>query len=388
MLLLVEVALNQRVNAIDGLRAIAMTMVIAQHSGILPMGWAGVWLFFVISGYVITRGFLSEERRLPSTVQPHARYAAFLKRRVLRIFPAYFMYLCICGLLSMQAPGRNWGDLLGLVSFTYNWQMIYFDYEHARPWVGVGHLWTLSVEQQFYIFFPLLFLWVPERMRWKLATLLILLAPAIRFGWVSLNQWSHPLSDDAFLAFAVYAATHCQADAFLMGALLARYEGDLRSTRQLPTRAMYAALGLTSAYMLSYVVANHLRGDHGLGLVKNIISGTLYGQGRETWVYSVMGILSTAIMLQTLSGTRYTQWLSHRFLTWVGQVSYGGYLFHVLPLAWISAAIGGELKTAPLGVRLGAFAITWAASVLLASISFKYLEQPIANTFRNWARPR
>lgn len=386
MLLLVEVALNQRVNAIDGLRAIAMTMVIAQHSGILPMGWAGVWLFFVISGYVITRGFLSEERRLPSTVQPHARYAAFLKRRVLRIFPAYFLYLCICGLLSMQASGRTLADLLGLVSFTYNWQMIYFDYEHARPWVGVGHLWTLSVEQQFYIFFPLLFLWVPERMRWKLATLLILLAPAIRFGWVSLNQWSHPLSDDAFLAFAVYAATHCQADAFLMGALLARYEGDLRSTRQLPTRAMYAALGLTSAYMLSYVVANHLRGDHGLGLVKNIISGTLYGQGRETLVYSVMGILSTAIMLQTLSGARYTQWLSHRFLTWVGQVSYGGYLFHVLPLAWISAAIGGELKTAPLGVRLGAFAITWAASVLLASMSFKYFEQPVAQKWKNWAK--
>ena len=69
----------ERLAGIDGLRAIAMTMVIAQHSGLLPFGWVGVWLFFVISGYVITRGFLSEESSIRTGCPPRLATISFSK---------------------------------------------------------------------------------------------------------------------------------------------------------------------------------------------------------------------------------------------------------------------------------------------------------------------
>jgi peptidoglycan/LPS O-acetylase OafA/YrhL len=377
--------LNQRVNAIDGLRAIAMTMVIAQHCGLMPMGWTGVWLFFVISGYVITKGFISEESNLREGVTAFQRYTAFLRRRVIRIFPVYFLYVMVCGVVSLAIVGKTtMVDLYGLLTFSYNWQMIYTDYSNNIYWVGVGHLWTLSVEQQFYIFFPLLFLWVSERWRWKFAAFLIVLAPAVRWVWLNANQlWFPAMSDEAY-AYLIYAATHCQMDAFLMGALLARFETQLTKNKALPLKFLMAAFVIVVLYVLLYVGANAERGDHGIGLIKNILSGILYGQGRELIVYSVVALFCVGIILVTVAGTNGTQWLGQKTLVWVGRVSYGGYLFHALVLWLFYFITNHSPKELPLTLRLAAFLCVWFVSVSIASISFKYFEQPLAKRFRQW----
>jgi peptidoglycan/LPS O-acetylase OafA/YrhL len=81
----------ERIDEVDGLRAIAMTMVIAQHCG-LPFGWTGVWLFFVISGYVISRNFLCEAYTNGPVLQ---EYKIFMLRRFFRIVPVYTFYIAI-----------------------------------------------------------------------------------------------------------------------------------------------------------------------------------------------------------------------------------------------------------------------------------------------------
>ncbi|MBC7603512.1 MAG: acyltransferase [Ramlibacter sp.] len=379
----------ERLAGIDGLRAIAMTMVVAQHCGLLPFGWVGVWLFFVISGYVITRGFLAEEstsrtgRALPSAGQ---RYGAFVRRRLLRIVPAYVLYVGMCALLFAVPYGAAGStDLIGLVTFTYNWQMIFQAATSTVHWPAIGHLWTLSVEQQFYVFFPLLFLGVPERWRWKVAGALVLLAPLTRWLWILFAGAEMPDADAGKLAFSVYASTICQIDAFLLGALIARFQPLLLRSREHPMRLLLVALAAVAVFAVTYMATNYVRGDRGLELLKSIFSGTLYGQGRELFGYSVVSLLASGVLLVTLAGLRGTAWLSMPWMTWIGRVSYGGYLFHALLLWGVAESIGQPLKYAPVAWRITGFVLVLMATVGLASLSFIFFEQPIARRFKVWA---
>ena len=113
-----------RIDAVDALRALAMSLVIAQHCGLMPCGWIGVWLFYVISGYVITRGFLGERDLSLSTGE---RYRGFLWRRALRIVPVYLLYLGLNVLILWPRPEHVavWRELPSLLGFVFNWQMIF-----------------------------------------------------------------------------------------------------------------------------------------------------------------------------------------------------------------------------------------------------------------------
>ncbi|MEB0059212.1 acyltransferase [Variovorax sp. LG9.2] len=383
---------GERLAGIDGLRAIAMTMVIAQHCGLLPFGWIGVWLFFVISGYVITRGFIAEEssvhlgRALPSAGR---RYGAFVRRRLLRIVPAYALYVGACVLLFAIPYGMAGStDLIGLITFTYNWQMVFQPAASTVHWPAIAHLWTLSVEQQFYVFFPLLFLGVPERWRWKLACALVLLAPLTRWLWLLVVGAAMPDADAGRLAFSVYAATICQIDAFLLGALIARFQPQLLRNPRLPMRWLWMAVASVAVFGVIYMSLNYARGDRGADVFKNIFSGTLYGQGRELFGYSVINLFAAGVLLVTIAGVRGTAWLSKPWMTWIGRISYGGYLFHALVLWGLSDSIGEQLKYAPTAWRVAGFATVFMTTVGLASLSFSFFEQPIARRFKTWASRR
>ena len=88
-----------RIDALDGLRALAMTAVVAQHCHLLPFGWTGVWLFFLISGYVITLGFDAGEYAGRGAAE---RFGTFIARRAARIVPAYLLYLAACTLVALS----------------------------------------------------------------------------------------------------------------------------------------------------------------------------------------------------------------------------------------------------------------------------------------------
>src|SRR5947209_3888901 len=146
--------MSERVYSVDSLRAIAMTMVIAQHSGLLPFGWTGVWLFYVISGFVISRNFIEE--KAVAAIGSDTHYFSFILRRTFRIIPPYAAYIILCMItaLIIDLPSQA-REIPFLATFTYNWRMI-FSLEQQS--VIFGHLWTISVEEQFYLFFPWLIL--------------------------------------------------------------------------------------------------------------------------------------------------------------------------------------------------------------------------------------
>lgn len=375
-------ASGSRVDGIDGLRAVAMTMVIAQHCGLLPFGWTGVWLFYVISGYVITRGFIAEDAAVESAGRG-ARAVAFLQRRALRIVPVYLLYVAvnILLLLALHGPQRL-GDVPWLLGFAYNWHMIFGFPPGSSNWGPFGHLWTLSVEQQFYLLFPLLALWVAPRLRISVTIALVAAGPLVRWAW---SQWllSTPIGDDpGWLAFAVYAASHCHFDAFLAGSLIARLEPRLRHQPWLATRLAWAAMTGAVAYAAVYVAINAWLGASGIDALRNVYSGILWGQHREVFGYVAVNLVAAALLVHVLLDRPGTRSLAMAPIAWVGRVSYGGYLFHALVLWGAGQGIGGPVKELPLGWRLLAFAAVLLVTVALASASFRWFETPVARRWR------
>jgi peptidoglycan/LPS O-acetylase OafA/YrhL len=291
---------HDRSGEVDALRCFAMLGVIALHSHILPMGWIGVWLFYVISGYVVTLSVLGrEEDRAPGM----ARFAGFMRRRAVRILPVYYGY-CLVGLIVAAFMGgrQYWFSLASLALFFNNIALIGGDGRIAG-WPS-GHLWTLSVEMQFYLLYGLALCLMPRRATQMLLVALILLCPLGRFvvaEALSARSWQ-PL--DA--AFAVYAAPLLHFDSFAFGCLLAfaRLRGDGQLAR-LARPLFLSGMGLLALYMAGYFAINHLvRGQTGVDITRNVISGILIGEHREVFLYTALALTMTGLVALAASGDR------------------------------------------------------------------------------------
>jgi peptidoglycan/LPS O-acetylase OafA/YrhL len=161
--------MDNRIRGFDGLRAIAVLMVFLQHrvlSSRDETGHLGVWIFFALSGYLIT-GILSAQRR---TIEKgasdfFAELKRFLFRRTLRIFPIYYLLLAVMAVLMML--GHASPQLKGGLPFHFAYLSNIWIGEVLRYWPGTwSHLWSLSIEEQFYLFFAPLLLLMP--IRWHL----------------------------------------------------------------------------------------------------------------------------------------------------------------------------------------------------------------------------
>lgn len=358
-----------------------MTLVIAQHCGLAPFGWVGVWLFYVISGFVISRNFDADRGRPLA-----AQYKDFISRRFYRIVPALILYIAV-NVLVMLAAERYIGlrDIPFLLTFTYNWQMIFQYWPTPNGWPSFGHLWTLSVEEQFYIAFPLLFLFLPRKSFLVLAGLLIAAGPVLRGLYASFLIGFDQAKDPNWTAFAIYAGSFSQFDAFLAGALIGTCEAQLRARPQWCRALLVTAAIVAVTYAGVYVVVNHALGAGGTEALRNIFSGTLFGQSREIFVYSAVDIACAAILVSTLRDGRLTRGLGTPYLALIGRISYSGYLYHALIL-WLLAVLvmPASFKMLPVPERIAWFLLAFLLTVGIASISFFWFERPLMS----WARRR
>ncbi len=227
--------LPSRIPSLDGLRAISILMVIVAHAidpVALPrlysllghIGNYGVRIFFVISGFLITTLLLKESAR-HGTISLLAFYA----RRTIRIFPAFYFYVfTVIGLASLGMVVLKPGDIFHTLTYTMN-------YHQDRAWY-LNHTWSLSVEEQFYLLWPALVLWLGSRRAMGGALLLVLAAPLIRavmyFGFAATPT-------------ALGRQFQAVSDALACGCLLAGYYnrlGDLGWYRRLQAHPLYLLL--------------------------------------------------------------------------------------------------------------------------------------------------
>jgi peptidoglycan/LPS O-acetylase OafA/YrhL len=368
--------MRSRIQEIDGLRAIAMTMVIAQHCGLLPFGWIGVWLFYGISGFVITRGFLAE---VDNSQSIGFRYGNFMLRRFFRIVPVYLLYIAINMLVLMALNDlTHYSELPYLATFTFNWYMIF----GSEAWNAFGHLWTLSVEEQFYVFFPLIALVAPKRTKVPITVCFIILGPIIRYFYT--ESVASLRDDQEWAAFAVYASSICHFDAFLLGSLISRFEPQLRKQPQISNLAWLIAIMSGTLYVAAFVYINTGLGASGINAFRNVISGILFGQHREVFLYTVINLLVSAVLIHTVLQRPFSRLLSSRVLVLIGSISYGGYLFHLLILSAVKQCLESTVHGLAIVDRILIFVVVYVSTIGISYLSFKAFEIPIANWGRSY----
>lgn len=368
---------DERIPGIDGLRALAMVLVTAQHCGLAPLGWTGVWLFFVISGFVIARNF---DQGAYAGATRGAVWLDFVRRRFWRIVPVYLVYVAVA-VLTLRLAGRT-ADLhmlAGLLTFTYNWQTIFSVPQGPDAVHLLGHLWTLSVEEQFYLAFPLIVLLLGRTGSWRAALVIVLAAPFARLAWsAAAAGWS---PDRGARSYAVYAASFAHFDAFMMGALLARSEARVASDRRLRAGLLATGLALLALHVAVYAAVNWSSGARGLAVLRNVLSGHLVGEGREALVYTAVNVLAASAVAAALG--RRQRWLANPLLAGCGRISYGAYLVHGLVI-WLAVEALGPVGGLSLAQRATLLPVVLVSSFALALVSWRWLEEPL----RRWGTSR
>ena len=335
---------------IEGLRAVAIILVLLYHAG-LPVtgGFIGVDVFFVISGFLIT-GLLLRELETTGGVSLPRFYA----RRAKRLLPAAGVVLVATAVLTWAtATAVNWRtfgwDVVGAATYVVNWVLAGRSVDYLAEDVGaspVQHFWSLAIEEQFYLLWPAVLLFVTWRARksggglraWALGGVLALALPS--FAWSVVYTAADP--GPAFFA------TTTRLWELALGAVVA-----------IGARA-WPALPRVPAEISGWV---------GAGL---IVGGAVGIDASTPWPSAWALVPTTGTALLIIAGyhrTTWSRWLSVRPAVWIGALSYSLYLWHWPVVEAGRSALGGLSPAA--GVALS------AASVLPAYLSYRLVENPI-----------
>lgn len=338
---------------VEGLRAVAVGLVLVYHSGLpfLPGGFAGVDVFFVISGFLIT-GQLVREIEATGTVSLHRFYA----RRAKRLFPASATVLvATVAMVTALVPKTRWeeigGDIVASSLYVANWRFASrsVDYlaEDSAP-SPLLHFWSLAVEEQFYLVWPVLLLGLAGLIRWRHASARPVMAAGLSLITVPSFLWSVHATDVE--RASAYFATTTRLWELGIGALVA--VGSVLWTR-LP-RTASAAIGWA-------------------GLAA-ILAGAMLHSTSTAWPGSaalVPTLGTAAVIIGGFSAGREgpVTVLGRRPLRWIGGLSYSLYLWH-WPIVVIGAAHLGGL-TATRGTLLVLL------SLIPAVLTYELVEQPL-----------
>jgi peptidoglycan/LPS O-acetylase OafA/YrhL len=342
---------DHRFRQLDAVRAFAVLAVVACHTfdaqrdGWAEFGANGVQLFFVISGFLISGILIDARRDATALGQPITGvFRAFYARRALRIFPVYYLTLAIGALVAVQGMRENLGWNLLYLS---NWQ-IAFD----GHWGTVTHIWSLAVEEQFYLLWPLVVLLAPRRLLpWVIGSMLVVALATRALLTASTDMWSDGIA----------ILTPSVLDSLGLGALLALL---WRGSSNVDRIVTWIGALAVAVFALGQVADHLLVSLPDVSAVTNVWWSLLF-----VWVVhnTARGVHGPVARL-----------LTWRPLVYIGTVSYGVYLFHlfVVPVAGIvERKVGVNLPIPAPG--LGRFVVVAIVSIAVAALSWTFIERPI-----------
>ena len=350
--------------ALDGVRGAAVVAVLLFHGGKLKGGYLGVDLFFVLSGYLITSLLLAEARS-DGTVN----LLGFWARRARRLLPALFLVLAFVGLYALVIADptelrRIRGDAFTTLAYVANWRFVFGHFDYFALFSSpspLNHTWSLAIEEQFYVVWPLVFavvLWWGHRAGRRrdassdtiarvIFVVSLLLAAA--FAAFALGSWRWYQD-----ATRIYYGTDTRAPAILLGAALGALlalRGPARSRR---ARIMVEISAVVGVGVLA-VAWSRLAGV-------NLYRGGLLACG-------VAGVAVVAAAAHPQPGLL-ARVLSFGPLVGLGLISYGVYLWHWPIYLWLDAGRVGVAGWPLLAVRI-------AVTFTIAIASYVLVEQPI-----------
>ena len=346
--------------ALDALRGVAIVLVLFHNLSIfipsgtivdklwnafVEAGWVGVQLFFVLSGFLIT-GILLDDRDRPRTIR------AFYIRRFLRIFPLYYALLLVYFVLVPP--------FVPVLQRPFTETVWYWLYLSNGSWFaygilpGMGHVWSLAVEEQFYVVWP----WVAVRTR---PATLARICVVIVVGSLAVRGVLHALH---FPDLWLYSATLCRADALAMGALVALA---VRSETWRPrlARALRPVGALSAIALAALMVVTH-------GMNRN-------NPLMQIWGYSLIAV-GSAVLVARAARPDTPSWLRFGALRIFGKYSYGIYLVHP-PLKHVvhhfyGPKLDAMMEARPIVTDLAFIGAISAATIGVALLTWVALEKP------------
>lgn len=339
----------------DGLRAFAILPVLYIHfapvSGIfsfaLPasrLGWAGVDLFFVLSGFLITNVLLS------SLDKPHY-YRNFVMRRALRILPLYYLAIVIYTLGARFAGGGSywaafmeWGGPAWYIFYVGNFRMAALN--SYPPAMGFLPFWSLQVEEQFYLFYPFVVRRWQGKPLWRFLIVCTVSAPLLRAATLAIGNTE----------IARYSLTPLRMDCIAVGALvaLAYREGTLAQYR----RRLQAGLVL-GALVFGIVVAGH--GPENIEPMVQVVGFTA--------IDVVFACLLGIILISDAKSVAFLRWGP---LVYTGQIAYGLYILHPL-MQWLGRTAVSRFMPCEVGSTTY-LVVAMVSSFAGAALSWRFFE--------------
>lgn len=356
-------------DTLDGVRGLAILMVIAHnvqmydHPGmtgagkafqwVLNFGWVGVTLFFALSGFLITQILLS-------SVGTSGALPRFIARRTLRIFPLYYATLLVV-LWWLPAIGQQ------PAQFRWDTEHSFWLWAYLSNWVvpfhmdqvGLSHFWSLAVEEQFYLIWPLVVLALKTPRRVLQASLLLALVSLACRAYLAGSAHGQEIN---------YYWTICRMDGLALGAAAAACWQDEDISAWIATHQTGLLIGLTAFIAVSGIVTKGFARTSSIG---------------QTWGYSVLAFTFAALVygaakLATTSGSGQPlamrlvrRQLTHPALTRIGRYSYAMYVFHKPMHDLFSQRLLKALKIAPAGHM--AYASIHVLMVALVSYAMAWL---------------
>jgi peptidoglycan/LPS O-acetylase OafA/YrhL len=383
-------ARDSRVAALDGLRGLAILLVIAHNAGsaigpldgivlklwavISNAGWAGVQLFFALSGFLITRILLNAKGG-PGLMR------SFYARRVLRIVPLYYVVLAFTFFVAPHIHAlhaiASSGDRSQFWYWTYlsNWVSPFGTASHGLP-----HVWSLAVEEQFYLIWPLLVVLSSKRVLGWICFFMVISALIARVAL-------HIILPPEVVSSAAYEFTITRWDGIALGGLVALVMSKPRIVTMIRPYLWPAMIAMTLALLVALLV------QHGL---------PAQGPVPELVNLPLTALLSALVVLACVSDnggngqhsgrpSLLVRFFSARWLTWIGTYSYAIYVFHMPIHLLLAPLVEGRLAQGSANVRfallLGYVVLVFTLSSLLALLSWHVLEQPMLGLKRYFPMP-
>jgi peptidoglycan/LPS O-acetylase OafA/YrhL len=340
------VQINTRISGLDGIRGIAILSVLLLHHKLFNNGWMGVDLFFVLSGFLIT-GILRKDR------DRTFYWKRFYIKRATRILPPM---LLTCLLALIFTPGAKLMLVLGYV-FTLGGIIDLYPKIFIEP---IGPLWSLAVEEHFYLVWPFVVRFLNKKQALALLAAVLVFDPLLRAAF------SHPMPT-ANLS-VTYFLTPFRIDEMAFGCLLALLIEDQSYAKILARFSGFGLLASTAIYFGLWFKLQHI----------------YFYPGGHTKLFDSLGYSLVAFASFCLVAHVYlnrdsfiARLLSFGPLAFLGRISYGVYLYHLLIRECIMWFLGIDSQKL-------AFVFDFPLIVLLSWLSFKYYEQPLIE----WGRKR
>ncbi len=323
---------------LDSLRTIAATAVVLYHFlpdfhlGALPDGWIGVDLFFVISGFLITAILLRQKEAVPNRF---LLVRNFMAKRALRLFPAYYLLLIFFSVLHFAFHFWSWDAGQGVYFFTYTSNWLFF--QHGFGSKQLSHVWTLAVEEQFYLIWPWLVLFLSRKALLPTVVTMVVLS----FMFKTFSGIDH---------VRMLPVSHF--DTLGGGALIAILGHE---------KGVFAWIGHKWAFLVTLSLA-------GLALNEQVWA-------RPLLLNASVWLLSITLVIGCLRGNggAWGALLDRRWMIHVGRISYGIYLYHK-PIPIFFKAIQGHtaIEVDPI-VQL---ALALVLTFVVAELSYRWIERP------------